>query len=54
MFEGIYEGLILAEVEFPTEEEALLFTPPDWFSEDVTMSGRYQNSRLSRISPEEL
>ena len=54
VFEGIYEGLILAEVEFPTEEEALRFTPPGWFSEDVTMSGRYQNSRLSRISPEEL
>lgn len=54
VFEGIYEGLILAEVEFPTEEEALRFTPPGWLSEDVTMSGRYQNSRLSRISPEEL
>lgn len=54
VFEGIYEGLILAEVEFPTQEEAMHFSPPDWFFEDVTMSGRYQNSRLSRIRPEEL
>ena len=48
VFEGVYEGLMLAEVEFPTEEEALSFTPPDWFGEDVTFSGEYQNSRLSR------
>lgn len=48
VFEGAYEGLMLAEVEFPTEEEALSFTPPDWFGEDVTFSGEYQNSRLSR------
>lgn len=47
IFEGIYEGLILAEVEFPTEEAALGFLPPDWFGEDVTFSGEYQNSRLS-------
>lgn len=47
IFEGIYEGLILAEVEFPTEEAALSFLPPDWFGEDVTFSGEYQNSRLS-------
>lgn len=48
VFEGVYEGLMLAEVEFPTEEEALAFTPPSWFDEDVTFSGQYQNSRLSR------
>lgn len=47
IFEGIYEGLILAEVEFPTEEAALGFLPPDWFGEDVTFSGEYQNSQLS-------
>lgn len=48
VFEGDYAGLMLAEVEFPTEKEALAFTPPDWFGEDVTFSGQYQNSRLSR------
>lgn len=47
VFEGIYEGLILAEVEFPTEEEALAFVPPDWFSRDVTFTGEYQNSKLA-------
>lgn len=47
IFEGTYQGLILAEVEFPTEEEALSFKPPAWFGKDVTFSGEYQNSRLA-------
>lgn len=47
LFEGDLAPLILAEVEFPTEEEALSFTPPDWFTEDVTHSGLYHNSYLS-------
>ncbi len=47
VFEGAYQGLILAEVEFDTREEADAFIPPVWFGEDVTFSGEYQNSRLS-------
>ena len=46
-FTGHYNGLILAEVEFPTEEEALSFEPPAWFGRDVTFTGEYQNSRLA-------
>ncbi len=48
VFEGHYDGLILAEVEFASEEEAKAFTPPAWFGEDVTFSGEYHNSRLSK------
>ena len=48
VFEGHYDGLILAEVEFSTEEEAKAFIPPVWFGEDVTFSGEYHNSRLSQ------
>ena len=48
VFEGHYNGLILAEVEFSTEEEAKAFNPPSWFGEDVTFSGEYHNSRLSK------
>ena len=47
IFEGTYKGLILAEVEFPTEEEALTFTPPQWVGRDVTFSGEYQTSKLA-------
>lgn len=48
IFEGDIAPLILAEVEFPTEEEALNFTPPDWFIKDVTHSQLYHNSYLSQ------
>lgn len=49
IFEGDLAPLLLAEVEFPTEEEAKSFNPPDWFAEDVTFSALYHNSFLSRM-----
>lgn len=48
LFEGKYSGLILAEVEFESTEEALSFIPPDWFDEDVTNDSSYSNSTLSK------
>lgn len=50
VFEGDLAPLILAEVEFPSEEEAKAFTPPDWFAEDVTFSNLYHNSFLSQFN----
>ena len=47
IFLGEYEGLKLAEVEFPSEEAALAFVPPEWFGREVTFTGEYQNSRLA-------
>lgn len=49
IFSGDYEGLTLAEVEFPSEEEANTFIAPEWFTRDVTFTGEYQNSRLSSM-----
>lgn len=49
IFEGALAGLILAEVEFPTQKEADGFTPPAWFGKDVTMDRRFQNSHLSTL-----
>lgn len=49
VFEGELAPLVLAEVEFSTEEEANSFLPPDWFSEDVTFSPLYHNSFLSQL-----
>ena len=49
VFEGELAPLILAEVEFPDEDSALSFTPPDWFGEDFPFSGKYHNSHLSRF-----
>lgn len=48
IFEGELSPLVLAEVEFSTEEEANQFVPPEWFGEDVTYSVDYHNSVLSR------
>ena len=42
--------LVLAEVEFDSEEEANAFTPPEWFGEDVTLSSKYHNSTLSKFT----
>lgn len=49
IFKGFHAPLILAEVEFPTIEEAVSFLPPDWFGEDVTACSAYHNSVLSQM-----
>lgn len=51
IFEGDLASLVIAEVEFETEEEANTFIPPSWFGEDVTFSRLYHNSTLSQIGP---
>lgn len=43
-------GLMTAEIEFPSESEAMAFEPPSWFSEDVTFRPEYKNSALATIS----
>lgn len=48
VFAGDLAPLLLAEVEFSSEDEANSFTPPDWFGEDVTFSSKYHNSTLSQ------
>ena len=48
LFKGYCEGLIIAEVEFPSVEEANSFSAPDWFGEDVTGDYHYSNSYLSQ------
>ncbi|MBQ6076001.1 MAG: CYTH domain-containing protein [Lachnospiraceae bacterium] len=53
VFEGEHAGLWLAEVEFPSVEEAQAFTPPEWFGEDVTYDKNYRNVRLAGLQAEE-
>ena len=48
IFDEPFAPLILAEVEFESEQEALAFIPPEWFGEDVTNDGRYHNSNMSK------
>lgn len=48
VFEGELSPLVIAEVEFPSIDEAESFIPPEWFDEDVTSDPKYQNSNLSK------
>lgn len=48
MFEKDYDGLIMAEVEFSTEEEAMKYIKPAWFGEEVTNNPKYHNSNMSK------
>lgn len=48
LFEPPFKDLVLAEVEFISEEQAHAFLPPDWFGEEVTWSTAYHNSSLSQ------
>ncbi len=47
IFAEPFAPLLLAEVEFETEAEALAFTPPDWFGKDVTTDSNYHNSNMA-------
>lgn len=49
IFGGDLAPLTLAEVEFPSEEEANSFVAPDWFGDDVTFEPLYHNSFLSKL-----
>mgnify|MGYP002623800127 FL=1 len=51
IFSGHMKGLIMAEVEFDSMEAAHLFTPPDWFSDEVTNDNRYHNSNMIFSNP---
>ena len=48
IFEGKFKGLILAEVEFESEDDANSYTPPEWFGDDVSNESTYHNSTLSQ------
>ncbi len=47
VFQGDRHGLMVAEVEFRSQEEANAFVPPDWFGEEVTQNPRYTNYELA-------
>ena len=53
VFTGQLSGFVMAEVEFPTLEDANSFTPPSWFAKEVTYLPAFHNSNLSKMSEEE-
>ncbi|MBR0411573.1 MAG: CYTH domain-containing protein [Eubacterium sp.] len=49
IFQGVFEGFIMAEVEFPDLDRAAAYTAPPWFGKEVTKDSRFHNSALSRL-----
>jgi adenylate cyclase len=47
VYHGSLTGLIVAEVEFPSDEEAAQFVPPPWFGLEVTEDEHYKNVNLA-------
>ena len=47
VFAAPYEGLRIAEVEFPSVEDAMTFEKPLWFGAEVTDDPHYQNASLA-------
>ncbi len=45
VFEGAHKGLIMAEIELPSEDTA--FALPEWLGKEVTGDPKYYNSYLS-------
>ena len=48
VFEGVFAGRVLAEIEFPDEDAAKNYKMAEWFEQDVTGDTRYSNSQMSR------
>jgi adenylate cyclase len=55
VYDGKLAGLVVVEVEFPSDAEASRFMPPPWFGAEVTEDPRYRNSALAgAASPPEV
>ena len=46
VYENEYKGLVIAEIEFKTIEEANSFIPPSWLV-DITDDEKYKNQTLA-------
>jgi adenylate cyclase len=51
VYEGELEGLVVAEIEFSSEDEARAFERPDWIGDEVTGDERYLNETLATRGP---
>src|ERR1700704_4682846 len=47
IYRGENNGLVVAEVEFPSQAARRRFKPPAWFGREVTGEKRYSNLRLA-------
>ena len=47
VYSGGLAGLMVAEVEFGSEDAADAFEPPEWFGSEVTDDPRFKNQKLA-------
>ncbi len=47
VYGGPLEPLRILEIEFPSEDAAAAFEPPEWVGAEVTADGRYKNRSLA-------
>ena len=47
VYDDALEGLLTAEIEFPSEAVSLAFRPPPWLGTEVTGDERYANRSLA-------
>ena len=47
VYSGGLAGLMVAEVEFASEDAADAFEPPEWFGAEVTDDARFKNQKLA-------
>ena len=47
LYAGELDGLVTAEIEFESEDQAEAFEPPPWIGSDVTGDGAYSNQSLA-------
>jgi adenylate cyclase len=47
VYHGDHDGLLVAEIEFPSRSTSERFAPPDWLGAEVTGDARYANQQLA-------
>jgi adenylate cyclase len=47
VYYGAHDGLLTAEIEFPSQEASEAFEPPAWLGREVTGDRRYANQALA-------
>jgi CYTH domain-containing protein len=51
VYAGDLDGLLTAEIEFPSEQASAAFEPPGWLGAEVTGDERYANQSLALRGP---
>ena len=47
VYHGVHDGLLVAEIEFPSQEASERFEAPEWLGREVTGDRRYANQSLA-------